>query len=325
MNEIIIPSTVKQIQTQKILHDYRNRILGSSLKNAVSTIDPDILQNEIAHFVSKENRMILQGLGIREETMFALPCVLNVNPMLLGYYRLLMGISEKQFYTSITGLASFKSMEHDGKLNTNSEKQLTNLCYAINNAISVLLKNINRSMLPQDLNELPLMTLGVYADGVWRNIIGVQAAAHVFESIKHIIKAFNIHVLLDDDKYFKFETSTHHIFKVITSSDPDISIFSECNSNEKILCIEIKGGQDVANVHNRAGEAEKAHLKAQQAGWLEKWTIIYLVGLQQDQKNKLFTESPSTDCWFDINEVCAQLGPTYDLFKSKLIEILDLH
>ena len=72
-------------------------------------------------------------------------------------------------------------------------------------------------------------------------------------------------------------------------------------------------------VHNRAGEAEKAHLKAGQAGWREKWTVIYLVGLQHKQADKLLTESPSTDKWFDINEVCAQSGKTYDSFKNMLV------
>ena len=72
MNDIVIPSTAKQIQTQKILHEYRDRMLGENLKTAVATIDPDILQSEIAKFVNKDCRMILQGLSIREETMFAL-------------------------------------------------------------------------------------------------------------------------------------------------------------------------------------------------------------------------------------------------------------
>lgn len=78
MNDIVIPSTAKQIQTQKILHAYRDRMLGENLKIAVATIDPDILQSEIGKFVNKDCRMILQGLSIREETMFALPCVLIV-------------------------------------------------------------------------------------------------------------------------------------------------------------------------------------------------------------------------------------------------------
>lgn len=318
MNDIVIPSTAKQIQTQKILHEYRDRMLGENLKIAVATIDPDILQSEIAKFVNKDCRMILQRLSVREETMFALPCVLNSNPTLLGYYRLLMGISEKQFYTSSTGLSIFKPMEHDGKITKNSEQEINNLCYAINSAMENLLKNVNHSTLTQDLKALPLMTLGVYADGVWRNIIGTQAALHVFGTIKQIVKSSDANIITDEDKCLRFKNGTGSIYQVIPSSDPDISIFLEEPSEEKLLCIEIKGGQDVANVHNRAGEAEKAHLKTNQAGWLEKWTVIYLVGLQRKQADKLLTESPSTNAWFDINEVCAQSGNTYESFKHAL-------
>lgn len=324
MKDIVIPSTAKQIQAQKILHDYRESMLGSNLKNTVSTIDPDVLQADIARFVSKDCRMILQGLSIREEAMFALPCVLQKNPVLLGYYRLLMGISEKQFYTSASGLSVFKTMEHDGKIAAKAEKELEDLCRAINSTMSLLLKGFDHSNLPQDVSELQLMTLGVYADGVWRNIIGRKAALHVFETIKQIVKSCGAELVTEEDKCLRFKNDAGDLYRVVPSSDPDISVFREAQPDkgqpeEKLLCIEIKGGQDVANVHNRAGEAEKAHLKASRAGWHEKWTVIYLVGLQQKQADKLLTESPSTDQWFDINEVCAQSGKTYDLFKNTLV------
>ena len=256
--------------------------------------------------------------------MFALPCVLKSNPTLLGYYRLLMGISEKQFYTSSTGLSIFKPMEHDGRITKNFEQEINNLCYAINFAMGNLLKSVNRSTLTQDLESLPLMTLGVYADGVWRNIIGTQAALHVFGTIKQIVKLSDADIITDEDKCLRFKNGAGAIYRVIPSSDPDISVFLEEPSEEKLLCIEIKGGQDVANVHNRAGEAEKAHLKASQAGWPEKWTVIYLVGLQHKQADKLLTESPSTDAWFDINEVCAQSGKTYESFKHTLAVKFDI-
>ena len=142
--------------------------------------------------------------------------------------------------------------------------------------------------------------------------------------IKQIVKLSGADIITDEDKCLRFKNGAGAIYLVIPSSDPDISVFLEEPSEEKLLCIEIKGGQDVANVHNRAGEAEKAHLKASQAGWLEKWTVIYLVGLQYKQADKLLTESPSTDAWFDINEVCAQSGRTYESFKHALAVKFDI-
>lgn len=324
MIDISIPSTAKQIQTQKILHQYRNTILGYNLRNTVKFINPTILHTEIVDFVPIKGMQVLQSYGIREEVVFVLPCILKANPRLLGYYRLLMGISEKQFYTSASGLSIFKTLEHTGKIDSFSDEDIESLCKAINSVMDCFLNDINKDYLKEDLNDLPLMTLGVYADGVWRNIIGQQAAMHVFKTIKTIIKETRANITADEEKEISFINKSGERFRVIPSSDPDISVIKEKTNSIKLLCIEIKGGQDVANVHNRAGEAEKSHQKAIQEGWLEKWTLIYLEGLQEAQRNKLLTESPSTDEWFDINEVCARTGKSYDDFRLKLLTLFSL-
>ena len=324
MSKYVVPSTAKQVQTQKILHEYRKTMLGEKLRETASAIDPDVLHEDIAIYVEKESRRILQGKGIREETVFALPSVLNCNQRLLGYYRLLIGVSEKQFYASSTGLSVFQSMEHMGSYSRGAEEHLPDLCKAINEAMASLLHNIDKQDLSQDLADLPLMTLGAYSDGVWRNIIGTQAALHVFDAIKSIVSTSDASILINEEKCLRFRNTSGNIYRVTPSSDPDISIIMEGNTELKVLCIEIKGGQDVANVHNRAGEAEKAHLKATQGGWREKWTVIYLVGLQDDQREKLLTESPSTDEWFDVNEVCAKAGDTYEAFKKKIKDVFQI-
>ncbi len=320
MNEIAIPSTAKQIQAQKILKEYRETMLGSSLQNAVAQIPPKTLHQEIVCYVPDEGMQKLQSLGIREEVVFALPCVLKRNPRLLGYYRLLMGISEKQFYTVSSGLSSFRAMEHEGRIEPRSDEDVIGLCQAINGAMNVFLGAASDDSLKIDLNDLPLMTLGVYVDGVWRNIIGQQATLHVFNAIKTIVKEIVDCVTRDEEKRICFKGANDCRYGIFLGSDPDISVTE--NDDRKILCIEIKGGQDVANVHNRAGEAEKSHQKATQEGWREKWTLIYLSGLQEEQRNKLSTESPSTDRWFDINEVCAQSGQSYQDFKAAIISKL---
>lgn len=321
MKEIAVPSTAKQLQAQNILETYRDSMLGDTLRKTVSKIDPKTLHKEIIDYVPTDGMMILQSAGIREEVVFALPCVLQRNPRLLGYYRLLMGISEKQFYTSASGLSSYKCLEHEGKIGTHTQDDIENLCKAINEGMDDFLNNAKKKSLSKDLNDLPLMTLGVYVDGVWRNIIGRQAADHVFNTIKAIVEETGTEIIKEDTG-FSFVNNNGEQITVAPSSDPDISITK--NSNYKLLCIEIKGGQDVANVHNRAGEAEKSHQKAKKDGWLETWTVIYLVGLQKEQREKLNTESPSTDSWFDVNEVCAQSGLTYVKFKKEIKQRIGL-
>ena len=39
------------------------------------------------------------------------------------------------------------------------------------------------------------------------------------------------------------------------------------------IAMRVKGGTDTANLHNRLGEAEKSHLKAQQ--FPQRWTLIH--------------------------------------------------
>ncbi len=158
MNEIAIPSTAKQIQAQRILKEYRETMLGSSLQRTVAQISPKTLHKEIVNYVPVGGMKRLQALGIREEVVFALPCVLKTNPRLLGYYRLLMGISEKQFYTGSSGLSSFRPMERDGRIASHSDDDIIDLCKSINGAMNVFLGNASVDSLKMDLNDLPLMT-----------------------------------------------------------------------------------------------------------------------------------------------------------------------
>lgn len=321
MKEIAVPSTAKQLKAQNILKFYRDSMLGDTLRKTVSTINPQILHKEIVDYVPTNGMKILQRAGSREEVAFALPCVLYKNPRLLGYYRLLMGISEKQFYTRASGLSSYKCFEHEGKIGHHSSNDIESLCMAINKNMDDFLSNANKTSLSEDLKALPLMTLGVYVDGVWRNIIGTQAANHVFDTIKAIVTETGADIS-DENDGFSFVNKQNENVTVLPASDPDISITK--NDGFKLLCIEIKGGQDVANVHNRAGEAEKSHQKAKKDGWKETWTIIYLVGLQKEQRCKLNTESPSTDMWFDVNEICSRTGASFLKFKQEIMKRIGL-
>jgi hypothetical protein len=56
-------------------------------------------------------------------------------------------------------------------------------------------------------------------------------------------------------------------------------------------------------VHNRAGEAEKSHIKAKTQDFRDCWTIISLTGVNV---TKLRAESPTTNSWFDVAQVLAR-------------------
>lgn len=53
------------------------------------------------------------SFGLRGEVLFAVPCVLAANPCLLGYCRLLLGLSQKEFYGK-GPFGRFKRLEDEG-------------------------------------------------------------------------------------------------------------------------------------------------------------------------------------------------------------------
>lgn len=323
----------KQLVVISIYHKIRNTVLGSTLKKTLSTVDPAVLREEIGKYVPPAGCLLMQSTGLREETVFALPCVLKVNPKLLGYYRMLLGMSQKAFY----GMICFKKysvMEEIGSIPQKWMGDMPNLCQSLNTQLLILLQKAKASnqdiMAETDLHDLPLLSLGMYADGCWRNIKGQSSQKKVFESIITIVVAYDVNIenYNKTKSIFTFKNKLGETWRIRVSSDPDVAIekLSEDYKNavSKELCIEVKGGDDISNVHNRAGEAEKSHQKAKKEGWKVAWTLIRMEGLSADQKAKILRETSSTDEWFDVTEVMESTGSGYDNFRTRLKALLNL-
>ncbi|MGH9576741.1 MAG: XcyI family restriction endonuclease, partial [Terriglobales bacterium] len=100
------------------------------------------------------------------------------------------------------------------------------------------------------------------------------------------------------------------------SGDPDIRLqerFGEELRNK--VAIEIKGGTDKSNAYNRAGEAEKSHLRAKQQGFRDYWTVISKKSVDLD---KLQSASPTTNSWFDAAQILGRDGQDWKQFRSRL-------
>ena len=66
---------------------------------------------------------------------------------------------------------------------------------------------------------------------------------------------------------------------IALAPDPDVEIREVINGREVLkVALEIKGGTDYANIHNRAGEAEKSHQKARNRHASAFWTVIATTG-----------------------------------------------
>ncbi len=225
------------------LKEIRSKCLQQALFEAIDGFDVSKIDGELGKHASKAILNKLARFGIRGEVFLPVPSLLIKRPNLLGYYRLLYGISQKEFSKKYS---RFKSYEE------NIRKLVYDYIISSSNS-SITIKN----------------SLG-------RNI------------------------------------------EIQFASDPDIVIIESLKSGEnKIVSIEIKGGTDYSNAHNRLGEAEKSHQKAKQEGYNEFWTIVRVdIDLKLAKK-----ESPTTTKFFNLdsieNEESAEAKKFAEMISSK--------
>jgi hypothetical protein len=86
------------------------------------------------------------------------------------------------------------------------------------------------------------------------------------------------------ERSIEIENAAGRRVRVEFASDPDICIREELPSGRfrNLVAIEIKGGRDYSNIHNRIGEAEKSHQKARQDGYVECWTMVGVMDLNME-------------------------------------------
>ncbi len=137
--------------------------------------------------------------------------------------------------------------------------------------------------------------------------------ADVFIAIKEIVKK---HIVKEEQRRLTIRNASGRTVVIAISSDPDVSIVEMVGVAEHLkVAIEVKGGADVSNAHNRAGEAEKSHLKAKQKGYRDFSTIISKKGLALA---KLQRESQTTTMWFDAVEALGRKGKDWNQFQERL-------
>lgn len=282
-----------------------------ALSEALSKLDQGIVKKEIGKYVPVDVQKILAGAGIRDEHVFPVPAVIRAGPSLIGYYRLLLGIPQKGFYSGATGMSAFKSMEEH---NTASAKQLARIpdfCLAMAGPLAELVRQVP-DLTHRDISELPLLTYGSQLQGSNNTAIGKKAMQGVFQAIAEIVAG---HIIEKEPTKLIVRNSAGRKVSIALSHDPDVAIDEMIGDGHRKVAIEVKGGTDVSNAHNRAGEAEKSHLKAKGRGYPEFWTIISKTGLDMV---KLKAESQTTHLWFDVAQVLARKGRDWDDFCQRL-------
>lgn len=312
---VSFPVPVMQTGFAQQLELVRNQYLQAALMRSVSGTDIVQLDSELARYAPHEDLATLAAAGLRGELVFAVPIVLSMNPRLIGYYRLLLGYSQKTFYSSDSGAGSFKRMETHGALTQKAAHLLPDLCSALCLAASQLIASVDHSLLTRlFLHELTLLTMGAQLRGGANNVIGTEAIATVFDIIKDVVRSA---IRSSDERSVELRSAAGRSVHIELAADPDIVIRETMAGNQirYVVAIEIKGGTDISNVHNRIGEAEKSHQKARLVGYPECWTVV---NVGHFDRQKAHEESPTTNRFYSLAALTSRSGPEFEDFAMRL-------
>jgi hypothetical protein len=294
----------------------RDLYLQNALKKTVSKLDIKIIDAELANYVSLDKLRHVAAFGLRGEVIFPVPCVLEENPFLLGYYRLLFGLSQKEFYSK-GPFGRFKRLEDRGDFTKLQKPLLSSLCNSLVKTAEAIVDGID-DISTQTIHELQLLTLGPQLRGGANTRIGQDATQEMFDLIKSLVAYYikdtterTVHIVNDSNRTVMIEFF----------SDPDVKITEKLKSGVRpLVSIEIKGGRDASNIHNRVGEAEKSHQKAKNRGFFEFWTIIRV----DVDSETIKQESPTTTHFFHIDRITNRSTNEHAQFRDLLSSLVGI-
>lgn len=293
------------------LESTRNQWLRSALKGTLRKLsDLRPVDEDLRIYAPKASVKRLAEFGIRGEVVFATPTLLELNPFLLGYYRLLYGFSQKEFYNK-GPFGRFKKLEERGDLGEATRGELPRLCRSLASTAALLIEALD-PVSEDVVHELQLLTLGPMLRGSENTKIGNRAAKVVFELIKQHVEPSNPDVT---KRSIRLANASGRSVLLEFGSDPDIRVTEKLQRRTReVLSVEIKGGADRSNIHNRLGEAEKSHLKAKRLGCSEFWTILQVHVEAQIAHQR----SPTTTRFFHLQELCSPDSPIRREFLEEL-------
>lgn len=311
-----IPEPELQVSFASALAEIRASMLQEALGETVRNLAVPDIDAELAELAPAHSLSTLAAHGLRGEMVFPVPVVLAANPRLLGYYRLLYGYSQKEFYKS--GVAGqLKALETSGTLTTKNRGALSDFCRAMSGAGALLLAGISvGSVSATILDDLTLLTLGPQLRGGANVKIGTAAITAVFGVIKDIVAGA---LQSATPSRMTLRNAAGRAVLIEFASDPDIIIRDQMASGvyRLTIAIEVKGGRDFSNVHNRIGEAEKSHQKARASGYTECWTVVNVDNIDLEMAHR---ESPSTNRFYLISELLAGTGGFGD-FRDRILAL----
>jgi hypothetical protein len=309
-----------QIDFAKRLEAIRQLYLGPARERTVQSL-PAIsdLDAQLSELVDDHDLKVLASYGIRGEVFFPVPILFQSNPQLLGYYRLLLGYSQKEFYDR-TGAPckGLKSMEERGVIPSKFRDHLKTLCTELIRASVQLLRSLDVPSLSL-VNELQILTLGPLFRGSRNTDLGKEAVGLMFNLVKSLIPETYVEAASDTE--ISIVNASGRQVRIRFRADPDIAITEMTGSTfRNRVAVEVKGGTDASNRLNRLGEAEKSHLKARSKGFTEFWTISAVDATDEEVR----ANSPTTTTFFLLESIAAPSGASREDFANQLAGVLGI-
>jgi hypothetical protein len=298
------------------LQNLRKLYLDEALRAAVEALDLSELDDQLAAYVSADRLKRVASFGLRGELFFPVPCMISQNPFLLGYYRLLLGFSQKELYTK-RGFGRFRRLEESGEIPDALKSEIPALCRSLISSAEMLVAGVDNLSL-EIVHDLQLLTIGPQLRGSENTRLGQGASREVFDLLSSIVAGY---AKEKTTRTILIQNDSGRPVLIEFLSDPDVRITEKLESLVRpLVSIEIKGGTDYSNIHNRLGEAEKSHQKAKNLGFFEFWTIIR-VDLPQETARR---ESPTTSHFFHLDRITNPSGVEHRQFRSLLGSILGI-
>jgi len=303
------------------MQSLRRLYLREGLKAAVENEGFDLakLDLELSKHVPAKYLKRLASSGLRGEVVFPVPYLLENNPFLLGYYRLLFGFSQKAFYEQ-GPFAKYKSLEEKGKVPPVLNDSIEALCSSLIQTATILLDTIDPIAL-DTVNDLQILTLGPQLRGS-RNVNVGQIAVDVISNLlKGLLAKYSPDL---KGRGLTFINDSGLPVTIHFGGDPDVSFSLKLLPEvRKLVAIEIKGGTDVSNIWNRLGEAEKSHRSAKAAGFNELWTVTGVdVGSSREIRRMAVEKSPTTTRFFKLARIVDPASEEGTLFRQLLGSII---
>ena len=122
----------------------------------------------------------------------------------------------------------------------------------------------------------------------------------------------------EGEAFLETVSAAGRVYRIEFAPDPDIAIRQvlQDGTYRNRIAIEIKGGTDFSNVHNRLGEAEKSHPKAKGEGYTQFWTVINVSEVELPVWRR---ETPTTNELFYLEQIADVRSNEYARFREYLI------